>query len=323
MRSSDWISPKPSSACSASSDSRASATSSRGTVNDMSARWPSDCGSFWMIMSTLMFASASAVSTRPAMPGTSGSPVRVIRASAVEWVTAVMSARSIVCSSSWITVPGPSSKLDRQWIVTPWLRAYSTERSWSTPGAARRHLEHLLEGEHRQLARLGHDARVGAEHAGHVRVDLADVGAERGGERDGGRVRAAAAERGHVERLLRDALEAGHQHDLAVVEPAPDAVRLHLDDARLRVAAVGDDARLRARERDRLVAEVVDHHRRERAGHALAGREQHVHLARVGAVGDLVGERDELVRVLPARGEHRHHARPRLLRAARCARRRA
>ena len=83
-------------------------------------------------MSTLMLASASTVSTRPAMPGTSGRPVSVTRASAVEWVT-VTSGRSIVSSSSWTTVPGPSSKLERQWIVTPWLRAYSTERSCSTP----------------------------------------------------------------------------------------------------------------------------------------------------------------------------------------------
>ena len=42
---------------------------------------PRTAGSFWMIMSTLTFASASAVSTRPAMPGWSGSPVRVMRAS--------------------------------------------------------------------------------------------------------------------------------------------------------------------------------------------------------------------------------------------------
>ena len=129
MRSSDWTAAEAELDQSASSDSRAVATSSRGTVNDMSARWPSDCGSFWMIMSTLMFPSASAVSTRPAMPGSSGSPVRAIRASAVEWVTAVTSGRSMVCSSSWTTVPGPSSKLDRQWMLTPWLRAYSTERS--------------------------------------------------------------------------------------------------------------------------------------------------------------------------------------------------
>ena len=28
---------------------------------------------------------------------------------------------------------GSSSKLERQWMRTPWLRAYSTERSCSTP----------------------------------------------------------------------------------------------------------------------------------------------------------------------------------------------
>jgi len=36
-------------------------------------------------------------------------------------------------SSSLTTrVPGPSSKLLRQWMRTPWLRAYSTERSCRT-----------------------------------------------------------------------------------------------------------------------------------------------------------------------------------------------
>ena len=106
---------------------------------------------------------------------------------------------------------------------------------------ARGHLEHLLEGQHRQLAGLGDDARVGAEHARDIGVDLADLGAEGGGQGHRGRVGAAAPESGHVERLLRDALEAGHQHDLAVLEPAADAVGLDLDDARLGVAAVGHD----------------------------------------------------------------------------------
>ena len=66
------------------SASRASSASSRGTVKDMSARAPSLRGSFWMIMSTLTFASASAVTTRPAMPGWFGMLVNVIRASEVE-----------------------------------------------------------------------------------------------------------------------------------------------------------------------------------------------------------------------------------------------
>jgi hypothetical protein len=123
----------PSSSFTGSSESSAASRSARGTVNDMSAWAPSDSGSFWMIMSTFTFASASAVSTRPAMPGLSGSPVRVIRASSVECVTAVTSGRSMVVCSSTTKVPGPSSKLDRQWMGMPLLRAYSTARSWSTP----------------------------------------------------------------------------------------------------------------------------------------------------------------------------------------------
>ena len=86
-----------------------------------------------------------------------------------------------------------------------------------------------------------------------------------------------------------------------------DAVSLHLEDARLGVAGVGHDPRLRAGERDRLAAEIVDHHRRERAGHPLPGRQQHVHLARVWALGHLVGLRHQLVGVLAARRQHRHH----------------
>ena len=61
---------------------------------------------------------------------------------------------------------------------------------------------------------VGHDARVGGEHAVDVGVDLADVGAERGRQRDGGGVRAAAAERGDVLRVLADALEAGDDRDV-------------------------------------------------------------------------------------------------------------
>ncbi len=123
----------PSSARSGASAAWAAGTSSRGTVKDMSARCPSVTGSFWMIMSMLTFDSASAVVTRPAIPGVSGTPLSVTRASPVEWVTAVMSGCSTVSSSETTTVPGPSSKLDRQWIRTPWLRAYSTLRSCSTP----------------------------------------------------------------------------------------------------------------------------------------------------------------------------------------------
>ena len=131
---STWI---PSSLAIGSSARRAVSTSSLGTVNDSSAFAPADRGSFWMIMSMLTLASASAVVTRPAMPGESGRPMSVTRASPREWVTAVMRGfsmfLSLASSSETTNVPSESSKLERQWMRTPWLRAYSTVRSCSTP----------------------------------------------------------------------------------------------------------------------------------------------------------------------------------------------
>ena len=122
----------PTSATTASSVARVTGRSERGTVKDMSADAPSETGSFWMIMSTFTLASASVEKIWPATPGRSGTPSSVTRASSVEWVTAVISGRSIVSSSPTTTVPGLSVNDERQWIRTPWLRAYSTERSCST-----------------------------------------------------------------------------------------------------------------------------------------------------------------------------------------------
>ena len=67
--------------CSGSSTSVAERRSSRATVNERSALWSAETGSFWMIMSTFTFASESALNTRPATPGSSERPVRVTRAS--------------------------------------------------------------------------------------------------------------------------------------------------------------------------------------------------------------------------------------------------
>ena len=124
------------------------------------------------------------------------------------------------------------------------------------------------------------------------------------GERDGGRVAAAPAERRDVGvvGLVRvvvgargSALEAGDDHDLALVELAPDAGRLDAGDPGLAVAAVGRDAGLRPAQADRLDAERVEGHRDERRALVLAGREQHVELALVGLLGDRGGEAQELV----------------------------
>ncbi len=144
------------------------------------------------------------------------------------------------------------------------------------------------------LARLRDQAGVGGVDAVDVRVDLADRRVERVRERHGGRVGAAAAQRGDV-LLGGDALEAGDEDDLAVVHGLLDARRVDVEDARLHVHRVGDDAGLRAGEAHGVVAEAVDRHGEQGAADALAGGEEHVHLALGRVGGDLAGELEELV----------------------------
>ena len=177
---------------------------------------------------------------------------------------------------------------------TPWLRANSTERSIKHLGAGRGQLQHLLVRDGVELACLGNDARIGREDPLDVGVDLAGVGVECGCERDGRRVRPAPAERRHLE-LGRDALEAGDEHDRAPRKRLVDPLRADLEHLRARVLGVGDDARLRARERDRGVPEVVDRHRGERARDPFTDREQHVELAWVRGRRDLMRQVDEVV----------------------------
>ena len=73
------------------------------------------------------------------------------------------------------------------------------------------------------LRASGHDARVGGVDAVDVGVDLA-AGVERRGERDGGGVGAAAADRGDVHRL-GEALEAGDDDDPAALDLREHALR--------------------------------------------------------------------------------------------------
>ena len=106
------------------------------------------------------------------------------------------------------------------------------------------------------------------------------------------------------------ALKAGHEDDRVVVEGGEDAIGAHVEDARLGVRGVGHDARLGPGQRDGAMAEVVDGHGAQGARHALARRQQHVHLARVGVRRDLVGVGDQAVGLLAARAEDGHDAVP-------------
>ena len=126
------------------------------------------------------------------------------------------------------------------------------------PGGS--HLEHLLEADVGELAGVRHEPGVRGEHTRHVAVDLAHLRVDRGGQRDGCGVRAAASQRGHVA-AGGDALEPRHQHDPILAQGLADAIRADVEDLRLGVGGVGHDPGLRPGQRDRPMAQVVDRHR--------------------------------------------------------------
>ena len=233
--------------------------------------------------------------------GRSGTSSRVTFASSVSSATPRISALSSMPAvpSSWALVlvdPGPGlvaqgvPNVDLDAVPSSVLHAPELE----DPRAGGRELEHLLVGDVVDLAGLGVRSGVGGEDAVDVGVDLAHVGAEGGGHRDGGGVRAPAAERRDVV-VGGQALEPGEDHDVAGVEGLLDPLRADLDDPGLAVLGVGDDPGLRARVGGGLAAAGVDGDREQGHRDALAGREEHVELARFGEGGDVRGLLEEVV----------------------------
>ena len=161
-------------------------------------------------------------------------------------------------------------------------------------GAVRGHFQGFFLGERAQAVGLGDDARVGGEEAVDVGVDFAHVGVEGCGEGDGGRVGAAAAERGHVI-VLGDALEAGDDGDLAILDGAGDALGDHADDLGGAEMAVRLDAGLRAGVGAGFDAELIDGHREEGHGDAFAGGQEDVHFALGRVVGECCGRVEQVV----------------------------
>ena len=90
-------------------------------------------------------------------------------------------------------------------------------------------------------------------------------------------------------------MEPGHHRDAPGGDRVADAVAADLEDLGLAVGGVGDDARLRARERDRRLAAVDDGHAEQRDRDPLARRQEHVHLAGRRAARHVVGQALEVV----------------------------
>ena len=177
-------------------------------------------------------------------------------------------------------------------------------RECMTPAPDAGQLEHLVVADGVDLAGFGHDARVGGVDAVHVGVDFAAdlapspgpaVVLHDGGQGDGRGVGAAAAERGDVV-VLVDALEAGDDDDLAVVEGLAHAVGGDVLDAGLGVGGVGDDADLGAGEADGLLAEGPWMAMAMRAMEICSPVERSMSISRAGGCSLIsLGQLDEFV----------------------------
>ncbi len=177
-------------------------------------------------------------------------------------------------------------------------------------------LGHLLQAREidlRQVHGLGHDARIGRVDAVDVAVDLAALGPERRREGHRGGVAAAATERRDLAAVAH-ALVTRDDDDATARQLVLDAVGAHLEDARVEVAVVGDDAALRAGEADRVGAARVDGDGQQRHGDPLARRDEHVELAPRRLGRHALGQLEQPVGGLAHRADDDHDVVARLLR---------
>ena len=127
-------------------------------------------------------------------------------------------------------------------------------------GAERGKLEHFFVGDLVEPVRGRHHARVGGVDAIDVGIDVATLGADRGRDRDGGGIGAAAPERGDAAGLLVHALEAGDDGDLLVlVESLDQFVAVDFEDARRAMRVVGHNRQLPALPGARIDADAFQH----------------------------------------------------------------
>ena len=187
-----------------------------------------------------------------------------------------------------------SVRLESTRSGTLYLPANSTERICSTfePRLASSSISSKVILS--QAPGFGHDARIGGVDPVHVGVDEAFVGLERGRERHGRGVGAAAPERGDVA-FGSDALETGDHHHGAVLQVGTQPLLVDVLDARLGVGVVGEDAHLAAGVALRLEPGLHQRHRQKPDGDLLAGRSDHIEFARVGTGLNFARQRDEPV----------------------------
>ena len=155
-------------------------------------------------------------------------------------------------------------------------------------------LQHLIIAYLVEFPRIRDYPGVRREDPVHVGVDLAAVGAEYDRHCHRRYIAAASTQRSDV-KLLGDALKAGDDNYLTVVQLPMDPAGIDRHYARLPERARGLDAGLRSGQRDCRLALRPQRHRHQRARHHLTRREEQVHLSIVRVVGHLMRQIDQVI----------------------------
>ena len=123
-----------------------------------------------------------------------------------------------------------------------------------------RKLEHIIVGNHVELARMRGNARVGRIDAVDIRIDLAHIRVETRCQSDRRRIRTTTTERSDVA-IVRETLEACDHHDRTAFELFANAIGLNDLNLRAGEFIIGNDAGLPTGEAHSFMAERLDSHR--------------------------------------------------------------
>src|ERR1041385_709683 len=172
-------------------------------------------------------------------------------------------------------------------------------------GALRRQLQHVLERDSVEPARLRHHPRVGRIDAVDVGIDVAAHRVDGGGNRYRRGVGAAASQRGDAAGLRIDSLEAGDDGDFLTLPEAVDQLgTVDFEDPRRGMGVAGPDRDLPALPRTRLDAEALQHDCQKTRGDLLAGCHYRVIFARVMHRRRFATPLDEFVGLAGHRRDH-------------------
>ena len=165
------------------------------------------------------------------------------------------------------------------------------------------HFKHFFIGDAIEFASRGAQIGVRRIDPVHIRIDFTLAGIQSGGQRHGGRIGPATAERGDAP-VFRRALEPGDHEHVVRLKLLMDAGGINGEDAGTAEFIIRDDRDLPAEHRTRLDAGVLEQHAEKRDRGLLARGKQTVHFRQIRLCGPTGRQIQQFVGLPGLGGKH-------------------